>query len=303
MNTASKLSRPKMPRVLVDMDGVIVDFDAYRDRLGLTGEEVKARKSAYLDMEAIPGAIDAIQVLIGLGFDVWLATKPPTGVAHAYSDKAEWVFRNMPFLRRKIIITHHKGMLGSENDYLVDDRPHKASCADFAGTLVSFVDGYHWPQALEFFRAEAARLKGRAPQHLSINDAKRGEVARRLQEGNRHIDIVTARYFVDATLDLVEGMSPGGALRSHEAQHRLGAALERYQAMAAHLGGCTDGGCLIVRPTGMHTNGGCKCPEDKTKARRLLQAGQQLAGILAQCIEGKEEQTAASPDGVLSDGT
>lgn len=290
MNTATKPPRPKMPRVFVDMDGVAVDFDGYRDRLGLTSEEVKVRKGAYLDMELIPGALEALQVLIGLGFDVWLATKPPTGIAHAYSDKAAFVFKQLPFLRRKVIITHHKGLLGSEDDYLVDDRPHKASCTEFAGTLVPFVDGYHWPQALEFFRAEAARLKGRTGQTISIIDAKRGEIARRLQERNRHIDIVTARFFVDATLDLVEGIGAGGALQAQETLPRLEAALDRYQSMASHVGGCTDGGCLILRPTGMHTNGGCKCPQDKIKAARLLQAGQQLAGIVAKCVSVEAEQ-------------
>lgn len=31
------------------------------------------------------------------------------------------------------------------------------------------------------------------------------------------------------------------------------------------LGGCSDGSCVIKRPKGMHTNGGCRCPRDGGK--------------------------------------
>lgn len=141
-----------MNRVFVDMDGVIVDFDAYKNAHGLTGDEVKRRPGAYLEMPAIPGALEAVRSVIGMGFEVWIATKPPTGVPYAYSDKAAWVLRELPELKRRIIVTHDKGLLGDAGDYLCDDRPHKANCERFAGTLLRFVDGYHWPQALEHFR-------------------------------------------------------------------------------------------------------------------------------------------------------
>jgi 5'(3')-deoxyribonucleotidase len=141
-----------MNRVFVDMDGVLVDFDGYIARHGITGDEAKRRPGAYLDMQPIPGAIEAVRSLIGMGFEVWVATKPPTGVSYAYSDKAQWVLDYLPELKRRIIITHDKGLLGDGGDYLCDDRPHKANCEKFAGTLFRFVDGFHWPQALAYFR-------------------------------------------------------------------------------------------------------------------------------------------------------
>lgn len=142
-----------MNRVFVDMDGVVVDFDAFKIAFGLTGDQVKCMPGAYLGMTAMPGAIAAVRSLIGMGFEVWMATKPPTGIPHAYSDKAAWVIANLPELKRRIIITHDKGLLGDAGDYLCDDRPHKANCEKFQGTLLRFVDGYHWPQALDFFRS------------------------------------------------------------------------------------------------------------------------------------------------------
>lgn len=52
-----------------------------------------------------------------------------------------------------------------------------------------------------------------------------------------------------------------------------------YQDICADIGGCTDGNCLIVRPEGMHTNGGCKCwvHMNKYDVQRLTQVAQRLA--------------------------
>lgn len=139
-------------RVFVDLDGVVVDFEGYKQSEGLTGDEVKCQPGAYLAMKPYPGAIDAVLSLIGMGFDVWIATKPPTGIAFAYSDKAAWVMKHIPELKRKIIITHHKGMLGNSGDFLIDDRPHKAGCEEFKGTLIPFLDGMDWAGVLNIIR-------------------------------------------------------------------------------------------------------------------------------------------------------
>ena len=103
-------------------------------------------------MKPIEGAIEAVRSLIGMGFDVWVATKPPTGIAYAYRDKAQWIFDHLPELKRKIIVTHDKGLLGDKEDYLCDDRPHKANCQQFKGMLIPFTNGFNWDQALIFFR-------------------------------------------------------------------------------------------------------------------------------------------------------
>lgn len=138
-----------MNRVFVDMDGVIVDFDSFRDQRGLTGDEVKCMPGAYLAMDPFPGAIDAVRSLIGMGYEVWIATKPPTGIAFAYADKAAWVLKHLPELKRRIIITHDKGLLGDSGDFLIDDRPHKANCESFKGQLLKFTYGRGWTHVLE----------------------------------------------------------------------------------------------------------------------------------------------------------
>jgi hypothetical protein len=160
-------------RVFLDMDGVVTDFDAglrevratMRDGLAISGDVVKKWVSWYQKLPPFPGAIEGVRSIIGMGFDVWLATKPPTGIAHAYGDKAAWVFKHLPELKRKLIITHDKGMLGGADDFLVDDRLHKANCEAFRGALVQFGgDEIHsaasmmvtgWPELLELLRASA----------------------------------------------------------------------------------------------------------------------------------------------------
>jgi len=89
-----------------------------------------------------------------MGLEVWVATKPPTGIPFAYADKAAWVLQHLPELKRRIIITHDKGLLGDERDFLIDDRPHKANCEKFKGTLIRFVDGMAWEKAILRIRVE-----------------------------------------------------------------------------------------------------------------------------------------------------
>jgi 5'(3')-deoxyribonucleotidase len=141
-----------MNRVFVDMDGVIVDFDAYLKAEGLTSDEAKMRRGAYFAMPAMPDALESVRTLIDMGYEVWVATKPPTGIPQAYADKAAWILQYLPELKQRIIITHDKGLLGDAGDYLIDDRPHIANCESFAGTLIPFTNGTTWSHVLEMLR-------------------------------------------------------------------------------------------------------------------------------------------------------
>jgi 5'-nucleotidase len=127
-------------RIFVDMDGVVANFAAARDRAGMTSDEYKVTPGAYLNLEPMPDALESLRSLMSEGHEVWLATKPPTGIPGAYSDKAAWVFRWLPELSRRLIITPDKGLLGDENDILIDDNPGKANCMKFKGTFIAFID-------------------------------------------------------------------------------------------------------------------------------------------------------------------
>lgn len=137
-------------RIFVDLDGVVVDFDKFRAISGLTGEEIKKLPGAYLDMDPIPDAIEGVHSLIGMGHEVWLATKPPTGIPDAYADKVKWVLRHLPELKRRIILTHDKSLL--RGDILIDDRPHKANADKFEGFLIKFGGSIGWNEVLAIVR-------------------------------------------------------------------------------------------------------------------------------------------------------
>ena len=152
-------------RIFIDMDGVIVDFDAYKIESSMSGDEIKQLQGAYLQMKPLEGALEAVRSLIGMGYEVWLATKPPTGVPYAYADKVAWVLQYLPELKRRIVITHDKSLL--LGDFLIDDRPHKANASKFTGKLLVFQEGQKWPELLEFFRS----VKGQAVSiGLQLND-------------------------------------------------------------------------------------------------------------------------------------
>jgi len=145
----------RAPRIFIDMDGVIVDFEKEMKVRGMPGEEMKLIPGIYANLDPIPGAINGVFTLLNWGYEVWIATKPPTSITSAYADKAAWVIKHLPELKRNIIITHDKGLLGTANDYLIDDRPHKANIKEFAGTFIPFVDGMTWDDVLKRFSPSA----------------------------------------------------------------------------------------------------------------------------------------------------
>lgn len=64
-------------------------------------------------------------------------------------------------------------------------------------------------------------------------------------------------------------------------------ALSRYESMRDSVGGCGDGSCLIKKPSGMATNGGCRCTRDYLKTQRMMMAAQELFNRLTDaCKQG-----------------
>ncbi|HGF4014085.1 hypothetical protein JAO10_31260 [Burkholderia contaminans] len=75
------------------------------------------------------------------------------------------------------------------------------------------------------------------------------------------------------------------ASRTRSVPEGLTAALTRYDALMASVEGCTDGGCVIRAPEGMHTNGGCRCTRAEHKMRRAMYASQELHRAVAALSE------------------
>jgi len=143
-----------MNRIFIDMDGVSVDYDRYVLESGLDRTTVKRTPGSYLKMKPYPGAIEGIRLLLSMGYECWIGTRPPTGVPSAYSEKAQWIIEYLPELANRVIVTPDKGLLGDAGDYLLDDQPHKANCAAFPGRVLHFGPGTTWIDVLMFFRRE-----------------------------------------------------------------------------------------------------------------------------------------------------
>lgn len=58
--------------------------------------------------------------------------------------------------------------------------------------------------------------------------------------------------------------------------------VKRYRQLQEVIGGCHDGYCVVRKPKGMHTNGGCTCLEDlrlheRSRIGHLLRCAQGMA--------------------------
>ncbi len=60
-------------------------------------------------------------------------------------------------------------------------------------------------------------------------------------------------------------------------EDRIREVLAKYDEGMSLIGGCGDGNCVIEVREGQHTNGGCRCAYDRTKAPRAMSRGRWLA--------------------------
>lgn len=149
--------------VFLDSDGPIADYDHDLKKSGLTVDVFKHTPGIYLWLPVTEGATDAIGRL-KIHDDrnelrVWILTKTPSRSPYAYTEKVLWYRRNFPWLEDRVILTHDKHLLGTEGDFLLDDRPHKANADKFRGTFKFFdVESPHgsW---LEFMRLVLQNVK------------------------------------------------------------------------------------------------------------------------------------------------
>ena len=70
--------------------------------------------------------------------------------------------------------------------------------------------------------------------------------------------------------------------------------VKRYRQLQEVIGGCHDGYCVVRKPKGMHTNGGCTCLEDlrlheRSRIGHLLRCAQEMADRIEE-LEAKLEK-------------
>ena len=126
------------PIVLIDLDGVICDFDKRAKELelqGIKGQSLFKHPSAYRALEPIEGAIDAWHALQDK-YETYILSTPPWSNPDAWSEKRIWVQQYLgDSAKKKLILCHNKGLI--IGDYLIDDRIANG-VADFKGEHIHF---------------------------------------------------------------------------------------------------------------------------------------------------------------------
>lgn len=143
-----------VPRVYVDMDGVLADFDKACTQAKKKPSELKLILGVYRNLEVIPGAINAIEKIVEMGYEVWALTKPPSKNPSAASEKIEWMYEHFPVFKDRIIITPDKGAVGESRDFIIDDHPEWANVENFRGIIIKFEN--NWEYIVDYLSKEKA---------------------------------------------------------------------------------------------------------------------------------------------------
>jgi 5'(3')-deoxyribonucleotidase len=153
-------------RILLDMDGVLADFDAQlwdETRLTVAWPEeafLRGRRfcTDYLSSNAdralirrhiestgffwrlpvIAGAQEGVAALEDAGADVWVVSKPLTASESCASDKYSWVAEHFPSLREKVILAPNKSLV--QGTILLDDaiKDREEEVAEWAAVHYSY---------------------------------------------------------------------------------------------------------------------------------------------------------------------
>lgn len=127
-------------RLFVDMDGVLVDFNAGLDSLDeRTKEEYKGClynvPHVFSRMLPLPEAVESYRYLASK-FDTYILTTAPWDNPTALDDKKAWIKTYLGGVASaRLITTHHKHFL--RGDFLIDDRTLRGA-AEFEGEHIHF---------------------------------------------------------------------------------------------------------------------------------------------------------------------
>ena len=149
-----------MKKILyIDMDNVLVDFSS---GIALTPIEVQKEYEDRLDevpyifskMKPVDGAVESFDKLSSL-FDTYILSTAPWENATAWSDKLDWVKKNIGTnAYKRLILSHHKNL--NDGHFLVDDRT-KNGVDRFKGMHIHFAtpDFPDWTTVTKFLIAKA----------------------------------------------------------------------------------------------------------------------------------------------------
>lgn len=136
--------------ILVDLDGVLADFELGLNSCSLSVDEAKIKEGFFLNLQLIQGGIMGLNRLIDLGHEIFICSTSPWDNPMALAEKRIWVENNLgEYFKKRIIFTHHKNLIKA--DYLIDDRK-KNGASKFDGKLILFhKKNNNWDRIIHYF--------------------------------------------------------------------------------------------------------------------------------------------------------
>lgn len=159
--------------VYLDQDGPLADFKSAADAAGWEPSVAKMKRGFYRSLPLTPGAREAVEELLGFHhLHVFVATKIPDHNAYAATEKILWLNQHLPGLGERIIITPNKACLGTVDDFLVDDRAHKADASFFPGTFIHYgaTEFPDWEAVMKRLRMIESDRRRHAPAAAANED-------------------------------------------------------------------------------------------------------------------------------------
>jgi 5'-nucleotidase len=138
-------------RILVDMDGVIADFEGgfldrfrqchpdlpyiplnqrncfyvkeqYPEDIGPLLEEIYLSKGFYLELPPIEGSVEALTELSKKDYDVYICTSPLLKNPYCLQEKYDWIINHLgEDWAKRMVIAKDKTII--QGDILIDDKP------------------------------------------------------------------------------------------------------------------------------------------------------------------------------------
>lgn len=127
-----------LPRVYLDLDGPVADFLKVMTDRNMSGSDLKLIPGVYRELPVINGAREAIRILAGMGYEVWILSKIPDENPYAATEKILWLNQYFPEIGERIILSPDKGCIGTDRDILIDDHPEWANAHNFSGLVIKF---------------------------------------------------------------------------------------------------------------------------------------------------------------------
>tara|TARA_R110000796_G_scaffold82592_1_gene181031 strand:- start:67063 stop:67551 length:489 start_codon:yes stop_codon:yes gene_type:complete len=123
--------------IFIDMDGVVANFDMAAS-LHPNSKNKGFRPDLELDFsefKPIRNAVESVNKLAELGFNIYFASTAPWDNIAAASQKRAWIGKHFPEFKKRLILTHRKDLL--IGDILIDDNTWNGA-SEFQGEHIHF---------------------------------------------------------------------------------------------------------------------------------------------------------------------